>query len=322
MVDEFSFDFVGNDNDPFPEGFGFGILRDVSGVESVITEPNPNSFFFIQSDRAFFNFTETVAGPQTDTQGLLATPGFLSQRNAELSICFDNPLPFLNTSTMEEFQVLLGLGLRGKDKFKEWVGVLLETFWTSGGGFSPEWRLSVVRTDGSAFTLLESSEDGAYRSENSLTVRVEGSQIKANFNGILEVESQLDFFGDGYSVLFVKTVSVTSSVISPFPIISKINGLGLADPTSSLIEEAPTQYLSPPNEGYHGYAVPVKKLELEGKLERIGLNVWRFKEDVLVEVENNNDFFANAGSVIIAPRLLHLNDPLPYCRFDFTPSGD
>lgn len=314
MSYELLYDFSELPDGPhFPEGISVGILRTDGPVAEVIAEPTPDAYYYVQDGCGVFAYTEDIAGSQVDRRGLLALPGVLEGRDADLSIIFVNPFSGFH-SGLPSATFQLGLGYRSRNSGLEWIGGLMESYWT-GGAWLPKWRLSIVRIEGATVNYLETLEtDAAYNDSNDLTVRVKDSGISVGFNGIHGIQAESDFHGESSPVIWAKALLDGN----PAPLIEQIQAVSLESGIRYPIHEIPGYFLPPPIGEPHFVGVPVIALEKAGKLKRIGHNAWQFTEAVLVERPGGNNFKATPGAIIEAPRMTLEDAETQACRFVFS----
>jgi hypothetical protein len=318
MALELSYDFTELPDGGFPEGIGVGILRTDSGVVTIEPEPAPNTHYYVEGGLGVFNYLEEVLGSQVDWRGLFAVPGILEGKDVDLSMIFSNPIRDFDTSLSEVF-VQIGLGFRGIQA-KSWVGGMVESMWTPGGGWNSAWKLSIVRVDDGVITYEESiTDENIYRADNDLTVRVKGNTVGAMFNGIRSVEKEIDFQGDQNVVLWVKVYLDNGIVKSPVPLLKSISGLSLISGQNYSIFEIPAHYLPSPSVEPHYYRIPVRELIDARLLVTLSHNSWKFREEVLVDrPEDRIRFAASKGAVIVSERQTLPSADVQVCRFKYT----
>lgn len=307
------------DGAAFPEGIGQGVLRTIGTTPSIEDEPSPITYYYVKDGYGVFEYTEVVAGPQIDRHGLIAVPGMLEGTDADISLIFADPLRNFDPNVHVEAFVQIGLGYRGKDKALEWVGGMVESFWTTAGGWAPEWRLSAVQLNGPTITYLGSIVDvGTYRPENDLTVRVKQNVVGVMFNGVNSIEEETAFQGGTNVVLWVK-VYLDDGVKKPVPLVKEIQAATLESGLSFRVKEIPGHFLPVPPVEAHFYHIPIKELIAQGSLREITRSSWEFKEDVTVERREDRILFAaSKGSVIVAPRQTLPNADVQVCRFKYS----
>ncbi len=320
MANELSFDFSEiPDGEGFPSDIGVSILRVDTGVSSIVNEPDPDTYYYAQGGLGVFKYTEEVLGSQVDRRGLLASPGSLEGTDADLSIIFSDPLQYYNES-LSGFFFRLGFGYRGEHKALSWVGGMLESMWTPGGGWDPKWKLSIVRVDGETIDRLNTlEEDVPYRSENDLTVRVKGDEIGALFNGVQGIQAENVFHGGSNVVLWVAAYADNGVGWEPIPLVKQINAESLSSGKSFSVKEMPGHFLAPPITEAHFYRVPVRDLMNQGSLVQVTDNSWKFREDVVIERSiENRAFAASKGFMIVAPRMTLKSADYQLCRFKYS----
>jgi len=306
------------DGDPLPEDIGFGILRDGVGPSSILDEVVPSAHFYANRQpedtfaTALFDYTTTSApGGQVDHHGLICSPGFLPGSNADIGVQFINPLKFFQ-SGLDEFHFQIAVGFRGAQKIVAWVGGMLLTHWTVGGGWDPKMELSVVRVDSSGITKMGSQAvESIYLDINELTVRVKHDQVIAGFNGIVfKTQTGSQFRGGSQTVLYVKAYTKTGATVAAIPTVTEYLATSLRSGRFQPIKEIPGNYFLPPITGDHFYKIPIQELEAEGKLKQIAPSQWQFTQDTLVIVDEAVELKATKDAVIISYQ--HILDHASY----------
>ena len=302
---ELLYDFtVLNNGDPFPEGIGPGILRDDSGIFSVLSEAAPNAYFFIQKlpsqsvGTAMFNYTPDVSGGQTDYHGLICSPGVLDGRNADQSVLFQDPLQHFE-DTDDSFVVEIILGFRSKGNIEEWIGGRLSSSWSSVGGWAPTTLATVLMTP-NGFVLFDSKAiNSPYLDLNEFLVRVKDEKIIVKYNGVDTLESGVAFQGSSQAVMRVKAYKELGGTITPVALLESYTGVSLRSGNFLPTVEEVHQHFQIPMCEAHFYQVPVLELLTEKKLKQTAPHQWEFVEDTLVVSEGHVQFKANPGTVIV-----------------------
>jgi len=313
------YDFTNlSDGDPLPTEIGYGVLREDAGVFSVVDEANPAAYFKASKQpdetisKALFAY-ESSPGPggATDQRGLICSPGILEGLNSDVSVEFANPMKFFS-SGIDEFLLQMVVGSRGENKIVGWIGGMLLSQWTSGGGWSPEMELSVVQGDSSGITKLETQNiESVFHDLNALTVRVKGDEVIMRFNGVYQVvKTGNTFRGGDQAFLQLRATTTTSGVETAYPILTKFQGESLRSGRLGAIKEIPGNFFLPPITGDHFYRIPIQDLESEGKLVQIAPRQWRFLEETLVEVDGAIEIRASEGAVIVSYQ--HILDHAAY----------
>lgn len=308
MALNLAYDFTSlNDLDPFPEGFGFGIINETDN--EIIDEPSPTTYFYVLDGKALFSQAVTTPGGKTYRHGVVCSPGILVGSDASLTVLFTNPLDYYNVN-QDEFVLELGLGFRGTNHYKSWVGGLLQAHWVTPA-WNPKWKMSAVEVDVDVFTEIESQiGDPPFRELNDLTVRVKQNEIKVTFNGVEIIVTGKSFRGGSQAVLWCKCYSVVTGAETSHSVITEFTGQSLRSGRARGIREFPHQKIPSPANNTHYYQVPIRELMDSGKLRQVDPHAWEFTEEVLVTFEGRTQLRATPGAVIVA-----YGDILPSLEF-------
>lgn len=304
------------DGDPFPQGFSFGVLSSEGGQDQILDETAPSLYYYVEDGKGVYNYTEQVVGPQTNRRGFVSSPATLFGDKLCASVSFANP--FKNLDVTDEVWLQVGLGLRAKEKTNVWVGGLLESRWTPGIGWNPKWKLSAIKNTGTVkHTIQALIKDVEHLNVNELKVSKSSNDYTITYNGVEVVGAESDFRGESLVALWIRATKFNISD-TPIPILLATEGEVLDSAFDRPIQEVPSFYLDPPVDGAHSYNIPVRELEQDKTLVRIGENAWRFTRDITITRPDDNIHFAGSkDSVIVAHRQNLVDARMQVCKFQY-----
>lgn len=283
----------------------------------MVEETTPISYFYAEDGKALFKYS-MVIGVGVSQHGVLVSPSFLTGRDVELSVVFSNPLQHFSPAD-DEFRFELGLGYRGKDKIDKWVGGLLESVWTSGGGWNPKWQTSAIQVDVDTFTKLETDADEAtYFDKNAFVVTVKGNVAQAAFNGIRVVQAEFDDPRGNQIAMWVKAYRRNGGgLYTSFPVIEKVFGRSLGSGLSQPVKDNFNEDIPYVTDEAHFYRIPIRELRDAGKIKQVGPRLWEFLEETTVQIDGSDEFVGSKGAVYHMVKELLPEYPHQLCKMRY-----
>ena len=303
MVD-IEHDFTVLSDGGLPHPFGTAILQTDIGGDEVVAEPFPDTYFFIDNERAVFKYFEDVIGGVLQRHGLLSSPGVLQSTDVKLSCQFYSPLEYFDPSSIDLFVFQIGMGFRNSNLFANWVGGMLTAIWTPLG-WNPKFNLAVVEVLGTIINELSTFDSEAlFLENNELIVQIQGKNIKTSFNGVKIVEDETEVTGENGWILWTKLYTELNGIKTPIAVVHFLGSEELRTGKHYAIREFPTQFLDLDLHAAHGFLVPVDELRAIGAVRQIGPEIIEFTKDIVVNEGSLQEFKAVRGSTMTLHRRL------------------